>query len=295
MTDGRPYSYTIVTAADANYFGLLEGMLASIRTLPEPQATQAPITVLDLGLTAEQLEIISPQVTKIVTPGWDYDFPGRAQKPGGYKAFTARPHLPKHVPGYDVYLWIDADAWVQDWSVVELYLDVAWKGKLAVALEVDRCYQTTFKWQRPRWNTLTFRQYRLGYGWRAANRLGRNPFVNSGAFALRADAPHWKLWQEALGHALTSVQDGLVEQTALNYVIYHHKSPTGLLPAWCNWMCITAPPMIDADTKLLVEPQPPHRPLGIVHLLGPIKDKVFTLETSDGRTVERTLRFSSTD
>ncbi len=287
------HDFTIVTAADQGYFDLLNGLIASLRALPEAAARTAPIAVLDLGLTEEQRARLARSVTGFVEPGWDYDFPGRAAKPGGYKAFTARPFLPDHVPGYRTYLWIDADAWVQDWSVLALYLEVARDGKLAITTEIDRCYQTAYKWQRPRWNTLTFRQYRQCFGWRAANRLGRNPFVNSGVFALTADAPHWALWQAALGRAIQRSQDGLVEQTALNYVVYHDRPPVGMLPAWCNWMCVTAPPMVDEATGLLVEPQPPHRTLGVVHLLGPIKDKVYRLQTRAGGTIERTLRYQT--
>jgi len=58
---------------------------------------------------------------------------------------TARPYLPKHFPGHAVYLWIDADAWVQDDTVLDIFVSGARRGMLAVVPEVDRGYWTIHK------------------------------------------------------------------------------------------------------------------------------------------------------
>ena len=282
------FSYTIVTAADRNYYGLLGDLVDSLRD----RRADAPIAVLDIGLDEAQRQALSRRVTQIATADWDLDFPGRAALGSAYKAFTARPFLPKYFPGYGVYLWIDSDAWVQDAAIIDLYLEVAWSGKLAVTPQIDRCYKSFYKWQRPRFNTLMFREYRKAYGWRTANRLGRFPIVNSGVVGLRGDAPHWQLWQRALAAGLHAAPTGLREQTALNYVVYHDRAPAGFLPAWCNWNCIDGPPMVDEERGLLVEPQPPHRPLGILHLVGPAKATRFKLESLQGPPIERGLHYS---
>src|ERR1019366_3197819 len=105
-------------------------------------------------------------------PGWDLDFPGRAALPRHYQAMTARPYLPRHFPGYETYLWIDADAWVQDDAVLDLFIATARRGELAIVPEIDRGYWTIHKRPKP-WGQ-NQKAFAWSYGWRAGYRLGRN-------------------------------------------------------------------------------------------------------------------------
>jgi len=290
MTD-YPFSFTIVMAADSGYAHLLKGLVQSLRALPEGK--EAKLCLLDLGLNEEDREGIAGEFEEIVKPDWDISFDGQETKPGWFKAMVSRPFVPKHFPGYDVYLWIDADAWVQTWEAPDIYLKTAWRGKMAVTPEIDRCYKSHNKWQRPRWRTLTFKEFQKGYGWKTANKLGRFNVINSGVFALRGDAPHWDRWADSLTTALKKTDSTLVEQTALNHAIYSYDLPVGLLPAWCNWVCVDAPPMLDEQVGMFVEPEPPHHPLSILHLLGPVKNTVFDIETTEGKTVSRMLHYEA--
>ena len=74
-----------------------------------------------------------------------------------------------------MYLWLDADAWLQDWRAVKLYCAAASRGRLAITLEIDRAYKRHYK--RPKFlgMTLLWKPYREAFGWRTADRLGRNP------------------------------------------------------------------------------------------------------------------------
>ena len=51
---------------------------------------------------------------------------------------TARPFLPRYFPDHDVYLWIDADCWVQQWDAIALFLRGAQRRPIAVAPEIHR-------------------------------------------------------------------------------------------------------------------------------------------------------------
>ena len=106
--------FILVSAADAAYFPLLRDLVTSIRA--QPRGAAAEIGVLDLGLAADQIAWLTARGAAIVAPGWDVEFPGREQTPSSFKAQISRPFLPQHFPGYDAYMWIDADAWLQDWS-----------------------------------------------------------------------------------------------------------------------------------------------------------------------------------
>lgn len=282
---------TIATAADAGYFPLLRDLVTSIRD--KAQGRQVPLSVLDIGLAAEHVTWLEGQGAKVVAPGWDVTFPSMETTPRVLRAQVSRPFLPKHFPGYDIYLWIDADAWVQDWRVIELYLSVAQQGELAIAAEIDRAYKRHYK--RPKvfgW-TLTYKCYRTAFGWRVAERLGRNPMLNVGVFALRADAPHWDVWIRLLTEVLQRTRFVFVEQIALNYGIFALHLPTNILPAYCNWMVGDAAPAYDAERRCFVEPYAPYEPLGVVHLAGADqKDKEFVLRRRGGGEIRTRLRYA---
>ena len=138
-----------------------------------------------------------------------------------------------------------------------------------------------------------------------ADRLARNPIVNAGVFALAGDAPHWEAYEAGIKRAFDRTtllpRKGwphlpfkLVEQTALNHVVYGDRLPTAFLPSRCNWMCGLAEPMVDAKTGLLVEPNEPHQPLGVVHFAGAgIQDQEFNLKTTDGRQINTMMRYEN--
>ena len=161
----------IVISSDANYFDLLMGTVRSLQD--RAPGVGADICILDVGLTADQVAILKDMAASVVTVGWDMDFPGRDHTPGYFKAMVSRPYLPAHFPGYETYMWIDSDAWVQDPSVISLFLDAAASGALAIVPEIDRGYSAHYKRPRPYWRRPSHRMYRWAYGWKVADRLGR--------------------------------------------------------------------------------------------------------------------------
>jgi hypothetical protein len=283
----------IVSAADDGYFALLQDAVSSVRALSRDVA----IGVLDLGLAGDQLSWLAERGVCSVAPGWDVDFPGQARTPNTLKAQIARPFLPRHFPGYATYLWLDADAWVQDWRAVELYCAAAAAGRLAIAIEIDRAYKRHYKRPKLFGTTLAWKNYREAFGWRVADRLGRNPMVNCGVFALRGDAPHWAAWQRIIARVLRRTRFFYVEQIALNYAVFAERLPVNLLPAYCNWLPGDAAPAFDAGRGVFVEPFAPHEAIGVMHLAGPEqKTQIFRLDrVIDGRLtgdcVETSLRY----
>ncbi|HEX5318904.1 MAG TPA: hypothetical protein VFW46_07090 [Stellaceae bacterium] len=278
----------IVTAADRGYFPLLQDNVASVRAL----RAEVPIGVLDLGLDADHRTWLEGQAVSIVRPGWDVDFPGQARTPETLKAQVARPFLPRHFPYYEMYLWLDADAWLQDWRAVEMYRTAAGRDRLAIAIEIDRAYKRHYKRPKLFGRTLAWKNYREAFGWRVADRLGRNPMVNCGVFALHQTAPHWSAWQRLTAQVLRRTRFFYVEQIALNYAVFAEHLPVNLLPSYCNWMAGDAAPAFDAARGLFVEPYAPNEVIGVMHLAGPEqKTQVFRLDRLEGGTVETSLRY----
>lgn len=298
----RGPSVTIVTAGDAGYFGLLTDLLLSLRRGLGDRLY--PLSVLDIGFTDAQRDGLKRDYGATVAPlGWDLAYPARSHPPNSFKVLAGRPHLPRHFPGYDIYLWIDADCWVQDAAVLELFIRGAARGELAIVPEIDRGYWTIHK--RPKFWGQNQKAFAWGFGLREGYRYGRNAILNAGVFALRGDAPHWRLWSENYAKALKRFRLGpraykgnisffLADQTSLNRTVFVQGAPATLLPAYCNWFCGKGTPMFDVERNLVVEPHEPHRPLGIIHLAGAgMKERVWSLKTLQGGAVETRLTYSA--
>jgi hypothetical protein len=281
----------ISTGADSRYFPLLRDTVSSVLA----QRRDVAIGILDYGLAPEQREWLTERVAHLVQPDWDIDFPGREDAHAALKVQLSKPFVRRHFPGYETYLWIDADAWLQDWRTVELYVTAAGRDKLAITPEIDRAYKRHYKRPKLFGRTLGWKCYREAFDWRVADRLGRNPTANSGVFALHHDAPHWDAWARVIGRVVQRTRFFYIEQTALNYVIFGEHLPVNFLPAYCNWMPGDAAPAFDAARGLFVEPYAPHEVIGVMHLAGEAaKTHIFRLRRLDGSEVETSLRYSET-
>lgn len=253
----------LCTGGDAGFFDLLRNCVRSIRERPE--GAQVALGVLDFGLTDAQRDWLRGLGATVVAPGWDLPIARRDSLPEYYKALTARPFLPRHFPGHDVYVWIDADAWVQDWSAVALLAQAARDGAIAVVPEIDRSYRCFFHaWDE--FHAVVDKSYVDAFGEELGRELARHPLINSGVFALQADSPVWKQWAAAIAEGFARTDNFLTEQAALNLVIYRRGAKAHFLPAWCNWAVHHALPSWDAARACFVEPLLPHQKLGIVHL-----------------------------
>jgi|TARA_B100000315_G_scaffold175445_1_gene163960 hypothetical protein len=281
----------IISAADSGFFQLLSGLVKSIRARrPEP----IPHCVLDCGLEPDQRTWLAGQEVSLVTPDWDYS---GFEVPGvWFKAMTARPHLPRWVPGYEMYLWIDADAWIQDWSAVAKFIAGASEAGVAAVKEADHAYPETIGPTPDRhgplstdWHGAVVKSF---FGPEVAAKIGRLPLINSGVFAARAESGLWPAWSDALKTALSTARDNLFlsEQTAFNVALLEYGVPFANQPAWCNWACNRAWPLINSAGQL-VEPVFPHRPLGIVHMTGETKKGSHPIPVQGGGTSLRTLEY----
>src|SRR5262249_28296975 len=124
----------IISAADSNYFALLQDLIASIRN--KPQGRTVPVYVLDAGLLPPEKSWLAQQQVGVVTIPWPYDI----KVPGPQRVLAMRCQIPSLVPGPHVYLWLDADTWVQDWTAIDLYRRAAEERSFCMTAEVDRSF-----------------------------------------------------------------------------------------------------------------------------------------------------------
>lgn len=248
--------------------------------------------VLGLGLSAEQRELLENKGIVVVEPGWDYDVKEFTEPaPQFFKSMTARPHLPRHFPGYDVYMWIDADAWVQDWSAVQAYIQYAQKYGFVVTPECDRSYLPFYAATSVL--EFSFKCFVECVDKPSAQQLAQFPLINSGVFAARQDAPHWGKWSTGLGEVLAvrKKHSFLIEQTVLNVVIRTGDVKTIFLSSRYNWMCNRAMPVLAADGVTLLDPQAPFEPLGIIHMTANMKYEQPRLLDQNGVPQTKSLRY----
>tara|TARA_B100001939_G_C16871604_1_gene586710 strand:- start:66 stop:965 length:900 start_codon:yes stop_codon:yes gene_type:complete len=294
----------IVSLADANYFDLLNELVDSIKRFSESKTLA--ICILDAGLKDEQKKILLTKVDEIKNAEWDIEVSSlKIRGKEWLKSQVSRAFLPKYFPNYNKYLWIDADAWVNSWEAIDLYLKGCEKKKLSIATSADRAYGRVLRaeWFFKSFARIKSQNYKhaksSGFSEEIARKVALKPHLNIGVFALQSDAPHWEVWQKNLKKALSKGKVWGSEQIAMNITIYCDELEVEILPAYCNWTLIHAL-KYDNEKKTLVEPYLPNHEIGIVHFAGKNndeirknKDFVSKIETLDGEILNKKLRFSN--
>lgn len=270
----------IVVGCDSGYFPFARDCIASLRPC---LGDGTELGLLDFGLTSAERDWLAANGIKSVEAVWNLDFPLRGwcetNKPG-FKGMVCRPFIPDYFPGFDSYLWIDVDAWVQKPEVIGQYFDAAERTGFAASIEVDRSY---FKYvSDPDHWKFEIENIGICLGEAIARKIGYRPMINSGVIAFTAKAPHWAHWRRYLQNGLNGISEltditRMVEMFALNAVVYVDGLPVARFPATDNWMAILASPAWNIDTKSWVHPAPPHEPIRILHLSNHLLSKQATV------------------
>ena len=294
----------IISAADSNYFELLNELIDSIKSFD--QSKDLAICIMDAGLHKDQIEVLEKKVDQIKKAEWDIEVSDIKVKGREWlKSQVSRAFLPKYFPGYEKYIWIDADAWVNSWYAIELYLKGCENKKLAIATSADRSYGRLLKaeWVFGNFARIKSQNYKhaksSGFSEKIAREVALKPHLNIGVFSLEKDAPHWDTWQKNLKKALSSGRIWGSEQIAMNITIYSDNLDVEILPAYCNWTLIDGI-KFDKKNNTFVEPYLPNHEIGIIHFAGKNnnqirnnKNFVSKIKTLDGDTIDKSLRFGN--
>lgn len=281
----------IVTASDQKYFSFLQSAVLSIRE--KTQGQSIAIGFFDLGCTSQQIDWLRAHDIRICIPKWEYDFPLRDSKPDYLRGLLARPRLRSYFPNFEIYLWLDADAWVQSWTAIELLQRGARLRKgLAIVPEIDRCSVRQYGGLPAYW-AQAFDWYKNAFDEPTAHRLCNFPMLNAGVYALHAEAPHWAIWDETLAQVLGKVCTVMTDQLALNHTVYCTSCmrSTEMLPACCNWVCHNGFPRWSIQEKAFVETYLPHSEIGILHLTTRDKSVIRRIHTIGEQTLELQMTY----
>ena len=299
-------NYTIVSLADANYFDLLNELVNSILQFKE--SDDVDICILDAGLTYEQKTTLSKKVKQIKKAEWDIEVPGyKIGKKEWLKSQVSRAFLPKYFPGYKKYLWIDCDAWVNDWNSVELYFKACENGKLGITQTLGPGYKimSKVKWLFGKIAVIKSQNFKHAIsskiGIDKARKLAFAPHINIGVFSLEENSNCWKSWQENLKKTLSSGKIFGSEGLAINMSVYIDNINTEFLPLNCNWIASNLLPKYNEQEKTFVEPYLPNYKIGIMHLAAGIwkdqkdmridKSIKIELKTLNNSTITKSLRY----
>ena len=296
----------IVSLADANYFDLLLELVESVKSFKE--SSEVAICILDAGLTKEQLEILSKKVDEIKKAEWDIDVPAyKVMGKEWLKSQVSRAFLPKYFPNYNKYLWIDCDAWVQDWSSIDLYFKACENGKLGITQTMGPGYKimSKVKWIFGKIALIKSQNFKHAIkskiGLNEARKLAFAPHINIGVFSLEKDSLCWSNWQNNLTKTLSSGQVFGSEGLAINMSVYIDEIDTEFLPLNCNWIASNLMPKFSESTNAFVEPYLPNHKIGIIHLAAGLwkdgkdmrvdKDIKIEIKTLEDKTILKSLRY----
>jgi hypothetical protein len=249
---------------------------------------------MDLGLTQDQQVWLEGKGASVARPRWHLPQSDDVlklhffkEKMAVYQSYAC-PWFPEYFLGFDYYMWMDADMWVQNPDAIHWYVEALRRGAdLVITPEQDRSY-----WQTWRFKGLWFNNLTAAYGQETAMQMMFSPMMNGGFGAARADGRLWKAWQdEMLAHGLSGAE--FMQMVTLQHVILNGAIRTHFMPATCNWMCKFSTPALDAETGELVTPHYPHEKIHVLHMHDGSWRGEHALLRTDGQTETLSLRYGA--
>ncbi len=272
-----PASPTIlVTACSGLFFDQYIDLLDSL--IQAGLRDQFEIGLIDLGMLPDQLAQLEQRQVRVVAARWPVE-PPPTQQAIHLIAFAGKPFARDFFPGYDNYVWMDADMWVQTRDFWDALLDGVRTHGGAVPVEADRAYGSM---ALPHWVWM-LRHLSRSYGVMDAIRIARQPVVNNGLFALRGDAPQWELWQQHFRRMVSKTQRTLaIDQLAMMAMQQLEAPKLALIDAGNNWVCSLGTPQFDDASNRFVKPGRPGEVISVMHITTPSRARKYTIEHSDG-------------
>jgi lipopolysaccharide biosynthesis glycosyltransferase len=291
----------IVSSADSKYFFLLKELFLSLDK--SGILSDYQFSILDTGLTEEQRFFFLDNSVIIKEALWNTSVPkfkilGR----DNLKTQVARAYLPDYFEDYKLYIWLDADMWLNDIKSFNLYEKGAFNNKLTIVPQSDRAYvkNANVEWLfgfPKKIKTINYKNISKSISKSLGRKYAFHSTLNAGAFAINDNVNIWKCFQKNIKLAAKKGRIFGTDQVALALSIYEDGLPSEFLPAYCNWMCEFNMPKFDSEKGQFVEPYIPNHPIALVHLAGlddirMDKNILSDVETLDGLRIKKSLRFN---
>ena len=291
----------IVSSADSKYFFLLKELFLSLDR--SGILSDYQFSILDTGLTKEQKIFFLDNSVIIKEAIWNTPVPkfkilGREN----LKTQVARAYLPNYFENYKLYIWLDADMWLNDIESFYFYEKGALNDKLTIVPQSDRAYvkNANVEWLfgfPKKIKTINYKNISKSISKSLGRKYAFHSTLNAGAFAINDNINIWKCFQKNIKLAAKKGRIFGTDQVALALSIYEDGLPSEFLPSYCNWMCEFKTPKFDNKKNQFVEPYIPNNPIALVHLAGlddirQDKNILSDIETIDGLHIKKSLRYN---
>jgi lipopolysaccharide biosynthesis glycosyltransferase len=269
---GQKLKVKLVTGSDAAFWPLAELCVDSLMNVRRELSPSYSIEVcfLDAGISSSQTKTLASWAVRSAKADVDESLLQGRNDPATLIKIC-KLLLPQTFPGGDVYIWVDADAWVQDPGAICKYIEKAHCSDIAVSSQRDLEYSFPKSYVN-RWRLNRALVY---YGRREWLRMFYKPYFNSGVFAVKASSPALELWREQLIIALSKHAVEISDQTALNFLSNSNMLRIGRLSALHNWTCHLSAPRWLSSAGIWVTPLF-RRKIGIVHDTNSPKNLLLT-------------------
>ncbi len=237
-----------------------------IKTILKHWDGNGEICVLSLGLKDTETEWLRQIGVRVETN--TAGIPVFSGAPLYAVAMTCRPWLRDLFPGFELYMWIDADVRIASPGAFMFYLHNAAGNSDAIVItqEVDPTYcfvsnpQIAGNYHREK-----FRRIKATHGDQLALSMEYFYCFNAGVFAMHRDSLVWEAYQTNIRRAILTEFDHMKEQDAMNIAIFQ-TGQVCIAPAIMNWLCSISFPAFDSETSCWVRPAWPQLAIPVLHL-----------------------------
>ena len=262
----------VVFSCDEHFFGLAKGLVLSLRQ-EGGDLSPKNLYFLDIGASHNNLQWLEAQGVSIVRDVKKFCLQEQVSEVGRtYRvAQLLRPELPRIITGYDYYMWIDSDVWLQDLYSLKAFRKAAEvkHGAAVVVPTVDCTYGILLE-DCTRFTTYAQEWYESLYGPAIANEFRRKTIFNSGMFCMAASSQLWDAWRQELRKVhYDDIKNDfckhLAEQTCFNYLLHTTKNYS-VLDATFNYNLHLGSARRNPDTGRVTTIQEIEREILVVHL-----------------------------
>mgnify|MGYP001315750312 CR=1 FL=1 len=289
----------LISSSDEKYYFLLLELINSFFSHKLDNIFE--FGVIDTGLTKSQVKILVNKGIIVKQGKWDVDFPIYKIRGRRYlQNITARAFLPDYFQGFDKYIWLDADTWINDKKTFMLLEEGCNNEKICIVPQVDRAYGKLAKVEwlfnfPKRIKTINFKNLKRSISSNYAKKYAMYPTLNGGVFSIGSNSKIWKSFQRNVYLASKKGRIFGTDQVALIMMIHEDGIKAEFLPAYVNWLCEFNLPFYDPINNKFVEPYLPHHPIGLMHLAGlddlrANKEILYKIKTLNGKYFNKSLR-----
>ena len=296
-----PVKKIIISSSDSKYFLLVKELYLSLRS--QNILNEYDFAVLNTGMNKNQIDYLRDNKIEVKDAIWNTKVPSyKILGRDHLKTQVARAFLPDYFENYKVYIWLDADLWINDLESFLLYEKGALQNNLTITPQSDRAY---FNNAKVEWfmnfptkvKTINYKNIRKSVSNKLAKKYAFYSTLNAGAFAISDSDKIWKCFQKNINLAAKKGRIFGTDQVALVLSVHEDKVPTQFLPSYCNWMCEFHLPIFDEKTNKFLEPYLPYHPIGLIHLAGlddirNDKTVLSNIKNIQGEVIQKSLRFN---